>query len=251
MRERGRSGSGTAGVRAVALAGLGAGAALALLPGCAGEQTKASDLALAALQARLPGRYDNSAQAREAVAGQEPGAASAVELLIVPANAALIARATYYVRETVAGQPHLVLSQYIWVFGRALDSEGKASADAGSKDKVQHLEQHVYRFREPKRWTQVAEQPELLESLLPEDLERLSGCDLLWTWKDKSFTAQRESANCAPQFKVQGDLLVERVELRDNHLALLEQRIGPEGLTEVPAAAADPYYRFVRRGGAN
>ena len=54
-----------------------------------------------------------------------------LDLLIAPADAALIGKTTYYVRETPAGEPRRVLSQYIWVFGRTVEVHSKASDMAG------------------------------------------------------------------------------------------------------------------------
>jgi hypothetical protein len=227
-----------------------AGAALCLAA-CAQDQPKTDDAVLAALQARLPGRYDNTAQARAAAGA--PGAPAAIDLLIMPANAIMVGKAAYYVRETVAGDPHRLLSQYIWVFGRTVELPGKgAHAHQGDKaDKQEHLEQHIYLFKEPHRWTRVGEQPELLESLLPDDLQRLTGCELLWTRTETGFTAERRSTSCSPAVRSEGQLLEQRVELHDNQLGLLEQQVGADGLIDSPAAASDPYYRFIRRGAAN
>lgn len=233
-----------------------AGAAL-WLAACAQDQPKPDDAVLAVLQGRLPGHYDNTAQARAAAGA--PGAPAAIDLLIMPANAIMVGKAAYYVRETVAGDPHRLLSQYIWVFGRTVELPGKsAKAHPGGKDakeakdtKEEHLEQHVYLFKEPQRWTRVGEQPELLESLLPDDLQRLTGCELLWTRTETGFTAERHSTSCSPAMRSEGQLLEQRIELRDNRLALLEQQVGADGLNDAPAEASDPYYRFIRRGAAN
>ncbi len=226
-----------------------AGSALALAA-CAQEQTKPDDAAFVALQARLPGRYDNTAQVRAAAGA--PGAPAAIDLLIMPANAGMVGRAAYYVRETVAGDPHRLLSQYIWVFGRTVELPGKTPhAHGGKAAKEQHLEEHIYLFKEPHRWTRVGEQPELLESLLPDDLLRLTGCELLWTQTESGFTAERHSTSCSPAVRSEGQLIEQRIELHDNQLSVLEQQVGADGLTDAPAGASDPYYRFIRRGAAN
>jgi CpeT/CpcT family (DUF1001) len=273
---------------AIALAGIGLG-------GCAAQrQQQANDAALLLLQARLPGHYDNAAQVHTETALGATEKHAALDLLIAPANAALVGKTVYYVRETAAGDPRRVLSQYIWVFGRTIEARsgaghgggshggsgqgassqaaggqtgssqgGSGSQSAGSgqssssqsgsaKTPEQHLEQHIYLFKEPQRWTHVAEQRELLESLLPEDLERLTGCEMLWTQKDTGFVAERRSsASCAPATPAEGQLLELRIELHDNQLALLEQQVGPDGLVDVAAGLPDPYYRFLRRGAAN
>ncbi len=147
---------------------------------------------------RLPGRYDNATQvrldARTGAAVPQP----AIDLLIAPADAAFIGNVVFYVRETSSGDARRVLSQYIWVFGRTIELHNKA-AHSGKSDPAAgddpanagRLEQHIYQFKEPQRWVHVGEQPEVLQSLLPEDLQRLTGCELLWVRSDKGFTAER------------------------------------------------------------
>jgi hypothetical protein len=232
-----------------------AGATLSLAAQCAQRQDKADDAAMTLLQARLPGRYDNVAQARAEARSGSGVTLPAIDLLIMPANAALIGKATFYVRETAAGDPQRVLSQYIWVFGRAVEVHPKGEkapkpVDKDGKEKEEHLEQHIYLFKEPHRWLQVGEQPELLEALLPSDLDRLTGCDLLWTTKESGFVAERRSTTCSPALKSEGQQLEQKIELKDNNLAMFEQQITADGLVDAPASPSDPEYRFTRRGAA-
>ncbi|HEY6451907.1 MAG TPA: CpcT/CpeT family chromophore lyase [Steroidobacteraceae bacterium] len=227
-----------------ALVGVLALGALAL-GGCAaehgGSHGKRGDVSLEELQTRLPGRYDNAAQAR---ADAETGVAEpheAVDLLIAPADAALIGKIAYYVRESVAGNPQRVLSQRIWVLGHATNMHTKE----------QYVEQRIYLFKEPERWAHVGDDPELLQSLIPEDLRQLQGCDLIWMRHDTVLEAHRRVEDCNPAARSEGLLLEQRIELRDNKLSMVEQQVGPDGLRPLPAAQADPFYRFVRRGAAN
>jgi hypothetical protein len=224
-------------------------AAIACLAGCAGQPSQSDDAALTELQAKLPGRYDNAAQARSGARAGPTEAAQPIDLLIVAANAALIGKSTYYVRETPSGDPHRVLSQFIWVFGRTVE-HGKVERDTQGRPK-QYLEQHLYAFKEPQRWLRAGEQPEMLQSLLPDDLQRLSGCDLLWTFADGGFSAERHSASCSPEAKHEGQLIEQKIELKDAHLSLLEQQVSLDGLLDAPACPADSWYRFVRHGAAN
>ena len=243
---------------AVRLAGrllLIAAATLSLAAQCAQRQDKADDAAMMLLQARLPGRYDNVAQARAEARSGSGVTLPAIDLLILPANAALIGKATFYVRETATGDPQRVLSQYIWVFGRAIEVHRKGEketrpADKEGHEKEEHLEQHIYLFKEPQRWLRVGDQPELLESLLPSDLDRLTGCDLLWTTRESGFVAERHSTTCSPAVKSEGQQIEQKIELKDNNLTLLEQQITADGLVDAPASPSDPQYRFVRRGAA-
>ena len=228
-------------------------AALGLLAACSEPRSKVEDSALSELQARLPGRYDNTLQVRADQRTQAAQPQAPLDLLIVPANAALIGKTVYYVRETAGGEAHRVLSQFIWVFGRTVElqraPERKAESDAAAMGR---LEQHIYILKEPQRWLRAAEQPEMLESLLPADLERLTGCELLWTRTATGFTAERRSkGSCNPESRYEGQLIEQQIDLQDTRLALLEQQITPDGLIDAPAGSADSWYRFVRRGAAN
>ncbi len=212
-----------------------------VLTACASQDTRGDELLLSALQARLPGRYDNSAQVRADGQSTATPPHLGINLLIAPANAALIGKTVYYVRETEAQDPQHVLSQSIWVLGRTTDVHGRQD----------EIEQHVYLFKEPKRWIHVGDQPELLESMLPQDLQQLPGCELLWTRQEAVYQARRKSQTCSPLGRAEGVLLEQRIELRDNQLALQLQQVGADGTLDMAAAQPDPLFRFVRRGAAN
>ena len=82
---------------------LGLVAALALcalaLTGCAAHKTnKLNEVVLEDLQKRLPGRYDNAAQAHSDVRAGVSEPHESLNLLIAPANAALVGKIAYYVR---------------------------------------------------------------------------------------------------------------------------------------------------------
>jgi hypothetical protein len=229
------------------------------LEGCAGmAQSRAEDAQFAALQKLLPGRYDNASQVSADARAGAAGAHTAIDLVIVKADAAMIGTAVFYVRQSAANDPQRVLSQRIWVLGRAQEVHTK----------VPHVEQHIYVFKEPQRWFDVTEEPELLQSLMPEDLRQLSGCELLWSkvvsdkvgsgkagnnkaGNDKAagdFEAHRKSDSCHPASRSAGLLIEQRFELHGDRLALIEQQVGPEGLVELSGSEVEPFYRFERRG---
>src|ERR1019366_3608897 len=187
--------------------------------------------------------------AEQAQTGAVRGAASATggALRQRRARAALIGPATFYVRQTAADDPRRVLSQRIWVLGRTKE----LAKDKDKKIHPEYIEQHIYVFKEPQRWANVADEPELLQSLEPEDLRQLSGCELLWSKDDFGFEAHRKSQSCDPGSHSQGLLLEQRIELRENQLAVVNQRVGPDGLLALSGSQEDPFYRFVRRGDAN
>jgi hypothetical protein len=210
--------------------------------GCAGQKVdKRTQVPLEELQRRLPGRYDNASQAHSDSQAGVSVPHEALSLLIAPANAALVGKAAYYVRETAADDPHRVLSQRIWVLGHAVDLHTKEPL----------VEQRIYLFKEPQRWLHVADEPELLQSLMPEDLQQMPGCDLIWKRRDSTFDAHRRTEDCSPAAASEGLLLEQRIELRENQLSMVVQQVGPDGLLPVSGAQEDPFYRFVRRGSAN
>lgn len=233
--------------RRMARLGLSLAFAALGLSGCAHQQSKPKQVPFEELQARLAGRYDNAAQARSDAQAGVADPHSALDLLIAPARAALIGPATFYVRQTAADDPRRVLSQRIWVLGRTKE----LAKDKDKKIHPEYIEQHIYVFKEPQRWANVADEPELLQSLEPEDLRQLSGCELLWSKDDSGFEAHRKSQSCDPGSHSQGLLLEQRIELRDNQLAVVDQQVGPDGLLALSGSQEDPFYRFVRRGDAN
>jgi len=214
----------------------------AVAAGCAAHKNNQRDeKVLEELQTRLSGRYDNATQARSDLQAGVTEPHARLNLLIAPANAALIGKIAYYVRETAGDDSRRVLSQRIWVLGHAVDLHTKE----------QLVEQRIYLFKEPQRWVHVGEDPELLQSLLPEDLQQLPGCELIWKKHNDNFEAHRKAENCSPAAKSEGLLLEQRLELHDNQLSIVEQQVGPDGLLPLSSAQEDPFYRFVRRGSAN
>jgi hypothetical protein len=219
-----------------------------LLQGCASSrQSSAGDAQFTQLQKVLPGHYDNAAQVSADARTGAAGAHAPVDLLILPANAALIGKAAYYVRQSVTDDPRRVLSQRLWVFGRAVDVHTKAP----------YIEQRIYVFKEPQRWLDVMDEPELLQSLLPPDIQQLLGCELIWSKSgaggkaSSDFEAHRQSQSCRPSAKYAGQLVEQRFELHENRLALIQQQIGPNGLLELSGNEVEPFYVFERRASAN
>jgi hypothetical protein len=134
---------------------------------------------------------------------------------------------------------------------------------------VSHVEQRIYLFKEPQRWLDVSDAPELLQALMPEDLRQLSGCELLWSkvggsdkagsdkaGSDKAgsdkvasdYEAHRKSDSCHPASRSEGLLIEQRFELHGDRLSLIEQQVGPDGLVELSGSQVEPFYRFERRG---
>ena len=212
--------------------------AVMLAAGCSSESTR-READFDALIKRLPGRYDNLEQAKSDGEGEH----AAVALLIRPANAITVGKIVLFVRETAADDPRRVLAQHIWSF---------------AIDKQQRLVQTIYLFKEPQRWLHADEEPFLLESLLPDDLSALSGCELIWTKSPSAksasaksgsdFTAATKPDSCKASAGAEGLLIEQSAELHGSELVLNEQLSGPGG-SVAGAGESTSSYRFQRRAG--
>ncbi|HWW21910.1 MAG TPA: CpcT/CpeT family chromophore lyase [Steroidobacteraceae bacterium] len=176
----------------------------------------------------LPGDYDNLAQTQDEKDAQH----TAVVLSIKPLNLQALGRLVLLARETAANDKRRVLAQRIWTLER---------------DKEHHIVQRVYLFKEPQRWSQSIDNPEVLQALLPDDLQQLFGCELLWTRTDSGFSGSIRPNACRPAAEHEGMLVETSAELKGDDLLLSEQQAGTGRLS----AQTDPAssYRFQRRGG--
>jgi len=216
-----------------------AAAALVLLvlalSGCA-HQSRQPLLKLKTLTDKLAGSYDNSAQVTQDL---ERGVASphlGLSLQITAAHAVAISDTMFYVRESVAADPRRVLSQRLW----------KLSED----NKHHRIMQTMYVFKEPRRWLQASDQPELLLSLTLDDVEELQGCDLVWNETEGLLRAVAAKGGCRPSALTEGMLLEQRVAIQDHELSLGESEVAADGTITAPALFDGDvdFYRFVRHG---
>jgi len=199
-----------------------------MLAGCTTEATK-RQAEFDTLIQKLPGQYDNLAQAKS----DASGAHAAVALLIRPVNALTVGKIVMFVRETAADDPRRVLAQHIWTF---------------EIDKKNRLVQTIYLFKEPQRWVHAVDDPYVMQSVLPDDLSVLSGCKLIWSKSDYGFAATTNAKDCRASAGAEGLLIEQSAELRGTDLLLNEQLSGPGGTLEGSADAASAY-RFERRSG--
>jgi hypothetical protein len=202
--------------------------ALLLLAGCTSEATK-REAEFDTLVGKLPGLYDNRAQAQSDVSGEH----AAVALLIRPVNALAVGKIVLFARETAADDPRRVLSQHIWTF--QLDSK-------------QRLVQTVYLFKEPQRWVHAVDDPYVIQSVLPADLSPLAGCELIWRKSDSGFLGTTKADSCRASAGAEGLLIEQSAELRGSDLLINEQLSGIGGSLEGSADATSSY-RFQRRAG--
>jgi hypothetical protein len=197
--------------------------ALLLLAGCTSEATK-REAEFDILMSKLPGQYDNLAQAKSDASGEH----AAVALLIRPVNALAVGKIVLFARETAADDPRRVLSQHIWTF---------------QLDNKHRLVQTVYLFKEPQRWVHAVDDPYVIQSVLPNDLAALAGCELIWSKSDSGFQASTKAETCSASTGAEGLLIERSAELRGSDLLINQQLSGPGG------ADATSSYRFQRRAG--
>jgi hypothetical protein len=202
--------------------------AVLLLAGCKTEASR-READFDKLIKALPGQYDNRTQA----SNDERGEHAAVALLIQPLDAITVGKIVMFVRETAANDPRRILAQHIWTF---------------DLDKKQQLVQSIYLFKEPQRWVHAVDDPYVMQSLLPDDLTLLSGCNLTWSKSDFGFQASTKAAECKGSAGAEGLLIEQSAELRGTDLLLNEQLSGPGGVLAGSADSAS-WYRFERRSG--
>lgn len=196
-----------------------------LLTGCAHEAAK-EQTDYNELLKRLPGQYDNRIQARS-----DP-AHAAVLLSVTPADAITVGRVVVFVRETALDDPRRVLSQRIWTLELRKDK----------KTKTQQILQETYLFKDPQRWLHALDDPNVLQSLLPEDLTPLTGCELVWKKSSDGFDAELKAQTCEPGGAARTSLIELGAQLRGGELVLNEQQADSEG-----ESAGAVFYDFRRR----
>ena len=211
------------------LAALCAGLGIAAV--CAAAGSAKEEQFLSQLTATLPGSYDNLAQSRVDGADHPP-----LRLMIVPVQAPLVGDHVYYVQEMAADDLRRVLSQRLYVIN--------------SVPKKQQAVLTQLDFKEPLRWRDGYRTPELFRSLLTEDLRARPGCDMLWERDGKNFKASVGSG-CRASARDTGETLQveQRMQLGPERLAIFEQHRDANGVL-VFGAAADPWFRYIRRADA-
>jgi len=202
---------------------------LAALAGCT-SQSELRHAELLDVATLLPGVYDNRLQAEQE--GMDGRVAHPAELLeIARVSVPVLGRLVLHVREHSAGDLRRVLSDRLWVF----DSEsGK------------QLLAQVNRFNEPSRWVGSragdGADPEMLRSLMPQDVTALPGCSLSVVRAPGGFRADSGAAGCPASDATGAARYVQHWQFADGHLEFAEL---PPG--QVPAAG--DWYRFVKLAG--
>jgi len=205
------------------------GLGLSLASQAAAADKKKEEAEFVALLKTLPGDYDNLAQTESEESGQH----AAVILSIKPLNVQTVGKLVLYVRETAADDPRRLLVQRIWILERA---------------KEHQFIQHVYLFKEPQRWMHAGDDPLLMQSLLPDDISQLVGCEVLWTPTDTGFTAALRPQGCRTAASSSGMLIETAATLNGDDLTMNEQQPDAGGHV-TPEANPALAYHFQRRGG--
>jgi len=178
------------------------------LAGCA-DHAREAQQQTQQLAHELTGRYDTRQRA------VSPSiAAPALALVIDPIQAPLLGETAFYVRETMADDPRRVLAQRIWRFDPTKDGT---------------ILQTSFVFKEPRRWLNIMANPELLESLLPDDVTVLSGCYLYWHKTPSGFEGTDKDGACDPGEDAESTLIEQHAELHGTELVITQRQIGPDG----------------------
>jgi len=194
------------------------------------------DQDFAGLLALLPGTYQNFTQANsDKSSGVEP--AHGKELLtVLELEAQVLAEHVFYVVEAAADDSHRIFSERLWVLEQA-------------KNGV--FIQSVYTFNQPQRWRAGLSSPELFQALVPTDVHRLTGCEVLWKRNTVAFTGANNGATCTlsagadePNYH-----LFQQLWLSGEQFSISELRTDELGKPIGPTYV-DPIFRFVRRAAA-
>jgi hypothetical protein len=206
-----------------------------LLAGATGSVFASSkdDQDFAGLLGLLPGTYQNFTQANaDKNAGIDP--AHGKELLtVIELEAQVLAEHVYYVVEASAEDSHRIFSERLWVLEQA---KGAVAI------------QSVYSFVQPERWRAGLTSPELFQALVPSDVRRLSGCEVIWHRNSVAYTGANNGLTCTlsagadePNYH-----LVQQLWLGGEQFSISEVRTDELGKPLGPAYV-DPIFRFVRR----
>jgi hypothetical protein len=215
--------------RALAIGALAVAFALA---SCASQQQRDQEQQLKLLVAALPGEYDNTVQVQaDTRAGAQP-AHSPLALTVYKFKNALIGENVLYVAERPAADGRRLIIQQVWAL--AMDKTGK-------------IVQVVYRFRDPVRWRNIMQNPDLFEALQFEDLQAMGGCQVIWKVAARGFEGENSRGSCRRRDadSEQSDVVWQRLEQHGAELAIAELHYDSSG-QPVAAVASDPFNRFLR-----
>jgi len=153
--------------------------ALALAAGCA-NQEKVREDDLADLIAWFPGHYDDLAQVQKDEKNGTRPVHEQIALLVRPVQVPRLGHHVFYVQEMAPDNAERIMSQRMFSF------------DIDEDRGVIGL---MYTFAEPVRWREAARNPQILTSVMVEDVAPV-GCELVWKRSGESFTANHDPKHC-------------------------------------------------------
>jgi hypothetical protein len=230
-------------------------AAAASLSGCAAvKRGHQRDVDFARFVRWLPGRYDNSAQAKSDLEKGVRPPHDAVELVVIPLESVAVGQSAFYVQETAADNALRVLSQRVFVF---------TETEKGFVEQINAL-------TEPMRWRDGQHEPDMFQGMTKRDLKPAVGCELLWNPVEKPvvkgakklskeeaekasqvtrFVGKSDPKHCeTTSHAVMGLVQVEyRGELSANEFFMAELQYDPDGKL-ILGSKDEPFYRFRRIG---
>lgn len=193
------------------------------LTACAHSAERRQQAQFTELQRALPGTYISPAAGGAA-------ADAGVSLTVSPVTAQLIGDAVYFVRETPADNAGLVLWQGVWTLAPEAPARHRHAHEAPG------IVQHSFLFKDPRRWTSAASNPDLLVSMLPQDLQALPGCDLVWHATAAGFETMDAAGACSPGREASGLWVVQQARLEGSALTLIEHPIDAAGAPDLREA---------------
>jgi hypothetical protein len=225
---------------------LAAAAAAVVLGGCAHSNQRQAQSEMTELQHAFPGEYSTD--------GSKGDGGDPVTLTISSFSAQLVGDTVYFVRETPSNNKALVLWQGVWTLVGEAERKheherhaGEPSADHSPDDKLR-IVQHSFLFKEPRRWTEAGNNPEVLESMLPQDLKALPGCDLIWHKDEMGFVTEGTLTGCRPGSEASGLWMLETASLQGGELSVTERRVDENGGLDMSGAPQTMH--FSRTGSA-
>jgi CpeT/CpcT family (DUF1001) len=153
--------------------------AFGLLGGCA-SQEKLRQRELTQLLAWLPGQYESGLQVDSTRRSLEPPH-ERIALVIVSVYTPRLGHHVLFAQETAADDPRRVMSQRMWSF---------------TVDDKRGIVETVYTFRDPLRWREGLQNPELFTGVVADDVHSSPGCELAWKTTGEEFTATQDRKLC-------------------------------------------------------
>lgn len=191
-----------------------------------------NEQALRELAAALPGHYDTRAQGDvDRAIGQPPREPLVLEIVAI--YAPMLGEHVFYEQEMSATNALRVTGQRITAL--ALDRKGR-------------IVQRAWQLREPLRWRDGQQNPDLFKSLMLQDVVPVGGCEITWRRDAARFVGKGDAAACRIVDRASGATLrvEQNVTLDTETLEISEKRYDAAGRPLDPPPV-DPVLRFIRR----